>query len=263
MHAMLLKVQGSVWWVTETQETVSRSPEIRFEAATLANGCNIQHDTQARLNDVESLFLAAWRFTVLLAHSARHSWSSHTLIQLGMDVVDSERRSVGWQGQRRSEIYSLSQEWGAERGAVRLAHYCGAMAHSKLTTSPSLPWHAQHPQQGWQCRSPFFAWCSTEVRHTGFLCLALVWLVVLCHHHGSKEISSFEKLLKICPSGFLENLEIWMVFRGRILMILCVGLSFVAEVSSSVYLRLKSSLKLKCNWCPPTIFIFQHRNIFY
>lgn len=186
--------------------------------------------------------------------------------QLEHSHFDPARNGSGGQWEEECGVARAEEEWdifSEPSRAVRLAHYCGAMAHSKLTTSPSLLWHAQHPHQGWQCRSPFFAWCSTEVRHTGFLCLALVWLVVLCHHHGSKEISSFEKLLKICPSGFLENLEIWMVFRGRILMILCVGLSFVAEVSSSVYLRLKSSLKLKCNWCPPTIFIFQHRNIFY
>lgn len=67
--------------------------------------------TQAHLNDMKSLFLAVWRFSVLLTPSVRFSGCSHTLIQLGMEVLDSERRRVGWQGQRRKEIYSLSEAW--------------------------------------------------------------------------------------------------------------------------------------------------------
>lgn len=198
MHAMLLAVQGSVWWVTETQETMSRSPEIWFEAATLANRCNIQHNTQTHLSDVESLFLAAWRFSVLLEPSARRSWHSHILIQLGMEVVDIERRRVGWQGQRRKETNSLSQLWGAESNTVR--------PHTTVE-----PWHPA----SWLCPLPCHNTLSIHTRddsaghlfftgagqRLGFLCLALVWLVVFCHPYGSKAISNFGKLLRIYPLG--------------------------------------------------------------
>lgn len=166
-------------------------------------------------------------------------------------MVDSERRRVGWQGQRRKETYSLTQAESrvVSHGTQQVDH----VPFPATTLSASTPGMTVHL---------FFCQVQHKGWETGFLCLALVWLGVFCHPHGSKAISNFGKLLKIYPSGFLENLEIWMFFRGRMLMILYLCPSFMVEVSSSVDLRLKSSLICKMQLMPPNNIYFSTQNFF-
>ena len=103
------------------------------------------------------LIRAAWRFTVLLAPSARRSWRSHVSLLLGPERAGGERRSAGWRGRRRKETHFLSQAWGAGSRAVGLACCCGAMVprQSRPHSTSAL---------GARVQVTFFAWCSTKVR---------------------------------------------------------------------------------------------------
>lgn len=98
-------------------------------------------DTFCQVQRVQSYFDPAW-------NGSSGQWEGES------GVVRAEE-----EGNIFSESSVGNREQGSEAGTRLWGH-----GTSKLTTTPFLPRHAQHPHQGWQCRSPFLTRYSTKVR---------------------------------------------------------------------------------------------------
>lgn len=109
---------------------------------------------------------------VLLEPSARCNWHSHILIQLGMEVVEEEKRGVARaeeEGDKFSESSVGSREQGSEAGTQLWSHGTQQVDHIPF---PATTCSASTP--GMTMQVIFFAGCSTKVRRQ------VSWYSLLC-----------------------------------------------------------------------------------